>query len=102
MANATATVPRKADSLRDRAPLLLFLAGLPTALLMVLVGWRAQSLVSTTSDPYGYMAMGRSLVRGEGFAAYGSVLNRRGPLYPAFIALVFLITGDHPVVVQIL
>jgi hypothetical protein len=85
-----------------RIPATLFAAGFVTSLLVVFVAWRAQSLVVNSDDPYGYAAMARSLLNGEGFAPYGSVLNRRGPLYPAFIAIVFGLFGDRPMPLQIL
>jgi 4-amino-4-deoxy-L-arabinose transferase-like glycosyltransferase len=80
---------------------MVFGVALVMALFMIFVGWRAQKLVANPPDPYGYVAMARSLMRGDGFAAYGSVLNRRGPLYPVFIAIVYSLTGEHPLVLQI-
>jgi 4-amino-4-deoxy-L-arabinose transferase-like glycosyltransferase len=68
---------------------------------MVFVGWRSQGFVAVSADPYGYVAMAQSLLHGHGFATYGSVLNRRGPLYPALIAFVYLVTGEHPVVMKL-
>jgi Dolichyl-phosphate-mannose-protein mannosyltransferase len=85
----------------DRLPLVLFGVGFVTSLLMIFVGWRAQSTVDKVPDPYGFLALAHNLLRGEGFAGAGSVLNRRGPLYPATIALVFLLTGEHPLAVQL-
>ena len=84
-----------------RLPLMVFGVALVTSLSMIFIGWRAQSLVASPPDPYGYVAMARSLIRGDGFAAYGSVLNRRGPLYPAMIALVYSIVGEQPLVLQL-
>ena len=96
-------IPSSATNLlRNRRALVVFFLGTVVALLTIAVGWRGQRLVAVLPDPYGYVAMARSLLSGEGFAPYGSVLNRRGPLYPATIALVYLITGEHPLVMQVL
>jgi 4-amino-4-deoxy-L-arabinose transferase-like glycosyltransferase len=80
----------------------VFVVGVLTSLLTLGAAWRAQNFVHVFPDPYGYVAMARSLLSGQGFAPYGSVLNRRGPLYPAAIALVYLVTGEHPLVMQLL
>jgi hypothetical protein len=99
----TAVRSQTSDLTRNnKLRLVLFGVGLVTALLTVFVGWRAQSFVAPSADPYGYVAMGRSLLHGEGFAPYGSVLNRRGPLYPALIAFVYLVIGERPVALQLL
>jgi 4-amino-4-deoxy-L-arabinose transferase-like glycosyltransferase len=96
-------VPSAATTLlRRRLPFVVFLLGTLAGVLTVTVVWRAQSFVDVSNDPYGYVRMARSLLRGDGFAPYGSVLNRRGPLYPAAIALVYLITGEHAIVWQVL
>ncbi len=100
MVTATESLPL--SSAKTRIAWLLFGLGFATSLLMIFVGWRAQRFVANSGDPYGYVAMARSLLNGEGFAPYGSVLNRRGPLYPALIALVYAITGDHPVIMQLI
>jgi hypothetical protein len=81
--------------------LLVFGTGLATSLLVIFVIWRAQRLVTVSADPYSYVEMARSLLRGDGFAPFGSVLNRRGPLYPALIAIVYSIVGERPLVMQI-
>jgi 4-amino-4-deoxy-L-arabinose transferase-like glycosyltransferase len=96
-----ATATETADTNRMRLPLLVFMTGLIVSLLMVFVGWRVQQLVANGDDPYGFAAMGHSLARGEGFAAYGSVLDRRAPLYPALIAFFTLIAGENPLPVRI-
>jgi 4-amino-4-deoxy-L-arabinose transferase-like glycosyltransferase len=98
---ATSVKPLTLDALRPRLPLVVFGVGLFTALVMVFVGWRVQTFVANSPDPYVWQAMARSLLKGEGFAPYGSVLNRRGPLYPALIALIYLVTGERPVAVQL-
>ena len=82
------------------APLGLAAFSLLVGLLTTLLGWRAQHFVSTHPDPYAYEAMGRSVLHGEGFRAYGSVLNRRGPLYPLFIALIYFVFGERAFALQ--
>jgi 4-amino-4-deoxy-L-arabinose transferase-like glycosyltransferase len=87
-----------------REALLVFLAGFAVALGMVLWGFRTQSLVQDPVngiDPYHFGAIGSSLARGEGFAAYGVVLNRRSPLYPFLIAGIYYFFGEHPFLVQL-
>ena len=99
MANAAQSPPAGVPTVR--LGFAAFGLGALVSLLMVFVGWRAQGFVANSPDPYGYVAMGRSLLHGEGFAAYGSVLNRRGPLYPALIAVVFALTGESPLALRI-
>ena len=89
------------DSTR-RSGVFVFAFALFVAFAMVTVGWRIQHLVGQSEDPYGYVRMGRSIANGEGFGAYGSVLNRRGPLYPMFIGAVYALFGERPALLQIL
>jgi 4-amino-4-deoxy-L-arabinose transferase-like glycosyltransferase len=98
---ATVTKSTTLDALRSRYPAIVFGVGLCTSLLVVFVGWRAQNFVANSPDPYSFQAMARSLLHGEGFAPYGTVLNRRGPLYPALIALVYLVFGERPLIMQL-
>jgi 4-amino-4-deoxy-L-arabinose transferase-like glycosyltransferase len=91
----------RVGNLARRSPLVVFGAGLFTSLGVIFVGWRAQTLVSNSPDPYRFMAMAHGLLNGDGFAHCGSVLGRRGPLYPSMIALVFLITGERPLAIQL-
>ena len=86
----------------NRSGLLIFAFGLIVAMLVVLVGWRLQKTIDVSSDPYGYVKMGRSIANGEGLGAYGSVLNRRGPMYPFFIAVVYMVVGERPLILQML
>jgi len=69
--------------------------------MMILIGWRAQHFISTHSDPYNFEAMARDLLHGDGFRKWGSVLNRKGPLYPAFIAGIYSLLGERPLAVQL-
>ena len=80
---------------------LLFGSALVVALAVVLVGFRSQGLVDNRPDPYWFSAMGSSLARGEGLAAYGSLLHRRAPLYPFMIAAIYKVFGEHQLLVQL-
>lgn len=84
-----------------RVPYLIFGVALLVALAFVFVGWRMQGMVDARPDPYWFAAMGRSLARGEGLSAYGTLLHRRAPLYPLFIGAVFKIFGEHEPLVQL-
>ncbi|HYP75749.1 MAG TPA: glycosyltransferase family 39 protein [Polyangiaceae bacterium] len=84
-----------------RIPWLLFGLALSTALAVILVGFKAQALVDNRPDPYWFSAMGRSLARGEGLSAYGSLLHRRAPLYPMMIAAIYRLFGEHELLVQL-
>lgn len=77
------------------------LLGFCTSLLVVAVLWRAQGLVASRPDPYWFSAMAESVLRGEGLSAYGSMLHRRMPGYPFFIAGLYAIFGVRVVVVQL-
>jgi 4-amino-4-deoxy-L-arabinose transferase-like glycosyltransferase len=80
----------------------IVLLGLATSVAMVCVGFRSQSLVSTTFDPYFFGEMGKSLARGDGFAPYGVLLHRRAPLYPLTIGALYFVFGEHAWLVQAL
>jgi hypothetical protein len=82
--------------------LLAFLAGLTTALAMVFFLFGTQSFVQDRFDPYFFGEMGKSLARGEGFAAYGTLLKRRSPMYPMFIGGIYYLFGEQPRLIQIL
>jgi 4-amino-4-deoxy-L-arabinose transferase-like glycosyltransferase len=75
--------------------------GLATSLTVVVVLWRAQGLVDSRPDPYMFSAMAESLVRGDGFAPFGSLLHRRTPLYPLFVAGIYALFGSHELPVQL-
>lgn len=76
-------------------------AGLTTSLLVVGILWRSQGMVDSRPDPYWFSQMAESLLRGEGFAKYGSLLHRRTPGYPLFIAGLYAVFGVNVVVVQV-
>lgn len=82
---------------RYAAPLL----GLFTSLVVVVVLWRSQGVVDSRPDPYMFSAMGESLVRGEGFEKFGSLLHRRTPGYPLFIAVLYTVFGVNVLAVQL-
>jgi len=77
------------------------LVALATSLCVVVVLWRMQGLVDNRPDPYLFSAMAESLLRGEGFAAYGSLLHRRTPLYALFIAAIYAVFGVRELMVQL-
>jgi 4-amino-4-deoxy-L-arabinose transferase-like glycosyltransferase len=77
------------------------LLGFLTGLIMVVVVFDAQGFVRDRVDPYWFGDMGRSLARGDGLAAYGTLLMRRSPLYPFFIGGLFTVFGDHLRVIQL-
>src|SRR5262249_40885358 len=82
-----------------RAPLAIFLVALAVGLVIVLVGFRSQTLVDTKFDPYFFGEMGRSLARGDGFEPYGVLIKRRAPLYPLMLGAVYFVFGEQPMVV---
>jgi 4-amino-4-deoxy-L-arabinose transferase-like glycosyltransferase len=84
-----------------RLPLVVFGAALAVGLAMVLVGFRSQSLVDITFDPYWFGAMGKSLAQGDGFAPYGTLIQRRAPLYPLMIGGLYVLLGEQPLAVYI-
>ena len=69
---------------------------------MVMVGFGSQSFVNDRFDPYEFGEIGKSIARGDGFAGYGTLLNRRAPLYPAFIGAVYFAFGEQPMVVLLI
>lgn len=79
-----------------RNPLLIFLGALAVGLAMVFVGFHMQNFVDTKFDPYDFGAMGKSVARGNGFAPFGSLIERRAPLYPLMIGAVYFLFGEQP------
>jgi 4-amino-4-deoxy-L-arabinose transferase-like glycosyltransferase len=86
----------------QRIPWLLFALATIVALAVVIVGWHSQGLVDNRPDPYWFAAMGRSVARGEGFTAYGTLLHRRSPLYPLLIGVVYRAFGEHEILIQLI
>jgi 4-amino-4-deoxy-L-arabinose transferase-like glycosyltransferase len=73
----------------------VFAIGLAAGLVMVL-GISRTSLRLSGFDPYNFGKMGESIAAGHGFRGFGNLLERRAPLYPALIGLVYWIFGVHP------
>lgn len=69
---------------------------------MVFGAFHAQVWVRDAFDPYYFGEMGKSLARGEGFDAYGTLLKRRSPLYPMVIGAVYYLFGEDPTLVLLL
>jgi len=69
---------------------------------MAFLFFGAQSFVQDKFDPYFFGEMGKSLARGEGFSAFGTLLKRRSPLYPMFIGGIYYAFGEQPRLVQVL
>lgn len=86
---------------RKIARFIVPLAGLVTSLTVVALLWRSQGLVDSRPDPYWFSQMAESLINGEGFAKYGSLLHRRTPGYPFFIAALYSVFGVKLIAVQI-
>src|SRR5713226_9735515 len=84
-----------------RSSLLIFLLALAVGLGMVFVGFRLQTLVDTTFDPYYFGEMGKSIAHGQGFAPFGTLIQRRAPLYPLMIGGIYSLFGDQSTLVLI-
>jgi len=90
--------PLRAASERFAVPAL----ALVTSVVVVAAVWRSQGLVDHRPDPYYFSAMAESVLRGDGFASFGTLLHRRAPGYPLFLAAVYAIFGVHLTPVQAL
>jgi len=77
----------------------LFLVALTAGMAMVFVGFRMQTLADTRFDPYYFGEMGKSLARGDGFAPYGVLIQRRAPLYPLMIGGIYWLFGEQSTLV---
>ena len=90
-------VKRSAEPHRRAIPWAWVVFGLAFAagLTMVFIISRT-SVVSSGFDPYGFGLMGKSIARGHGFADAGVLIERKAPLYPAVIGLVYYLFGIHP------
>jgi 4-amino-4-deoxy-L-arabinose transferase-like glycosyltransferase len=82
-----------------RAYLIVFVGALAIGLGMVFVGFHSQTLVDTRFDPYDFGAMGKSLAEGHGFAPFGNLIERRAPLYPMMIAVLYVLFGEQSTLV---
>jgi len=76
--------------------------GLITSAFVTLAVWRSQGLVDHRPDPYLFSAMAESVLRGHGFEGFGTLLHRRAPGYPLFLAAVYSVFGVHVEPVQVL
>src|SRR5436309_15219059 len=95
------SAPKATGDTKPHYPILMFALGLVVGLIVVFLGWQAQHFVATKQDPYAWEDMGRSMLHGRDFAGYGSVLNRRGPMYPFAIAMLYRVFGERPLILQI-
>jgi 4-amino-4-deoxy-L-arabinose transferase-like glycosyltransferase len=77
----------------------IFLGVLTAGMVMVFVGFRMQSLVETKVDPYYFGEMGKSVARGDGFASFGVLIQRRAPLYPLMIGGIYWLFGEQSTLV---
>ena len=82
--------------------IVVFLIGVAAAAAMAFLFFSSQSFVRDRFDPYFFGEMGKSLARGEGFTAYGTLLKRRSPMYPFFIGATYYLFGGQPRLVQLL
>ena len=99
--NSTATVQAKSPSATALQRFIVPVAALVTSFTFVVALWRSQGLVDNRPDPYWFSAMAESLLRGEGFKNFGSLLHRRTPGYPFFLAALYAIFGVKQYVVQV-
>ncbi len=82
-----------------RGLLVVFVGALIVGLAMVLVGFHLQTFVDTTFDPYYFGEMGKSIAHGDGFASFGSLIQRRAPLYPIMIGGIYFVFGEQSTLV---
>jgi 4-amino-4-deoxy-L-arabinose transferase-like glycosyltransferase len=102
MANEGIAAGGNRDARATRWGLGIFGFALLVGLAMVLVVFRAQSLVDDAPDPYYFGEMGKSVARGEPLSEYGTLLHRRSPMYPLFIGAVYSVFGENPMAVYLL
>ena len=79
--------------------LAIFVVALAAGMAMIFVGFRMQTFADTTFDPYYFGEMGKSLARGDGFASFGVLIQRRAPLYPLMIGGIYWLFGEQPTLV---
>ncbi|MEP7051089.1 MAG: glycosyltransferase family 39 protein, partial [Pseudomonadota bacterium] len=87
-----------------RPKLVVFSFALIVALLFLLVIWPNQSQIIRADDPYGFSVLGRSIAEGRGLAQLAHPdlpTMRRAPLYPAFIALLYILGGPNTMLVRL-
>jgi 4-amino-4-deoxy-L-arabinose transferase-like glycosyltransferase len=57
------------------------------------VMWAIGSVSDSGSDPYEFGLIGRSIADGHAFEGFGSLLGRKGPLYPIVLGGVYFLFG---------
>jgi 4-amino-4-deoxy-L-arabinose transferase-like glycosyltransferase len=76
-------------------------AQVPRGLIVALVAFGTAFLLWATGkgadanfDPYYFGEMGRSIARGDGFAGFGNLIQRRAPLYPIVLGGIYTVFGE--------
>jgi 4-amino-4-deoxy-L-arabinose transferase-like glycosyltransferase len=100
-ARSTRVPIQSAETTSWRLPLAVLGAAFAVGLAVVLLGFRSQSALETSVDPYWFGAMGKSIVQGDGFGPFGTLIQRRAPLYPLMIAGLYALFGERPLTVYI-
>jgi 4-amino-4-deoxy-L-arabinose transferase-like glycosyltransferase len=75
--------------------IIVAVVALVAAVLMVLVFYRMQSIVTNAGDPYDYAKIARGFVE----SGFTKLTRRGGSLYPEFIAVVYRLGGNNFVVI---
>jgi 4-amino-4-deoxy-L-arabinose transferase-like glycosyltransferase len=103
MSAAAQLQPLAVDGTRlRRTRWLVFAGALAIGVLTVLVIWRRQPMVAQANDIYAFADLGRNLASGNGLRfSNGPLTTRRAPGYPALIAILYLIFGSSPLVIQL-
>lgn len=91
---------RSSDQQAKRYRILIAAIALLLSLTTVFLVWRVQRFVKTLDDAYAYGAVAQNLLD-KGYAPLGKLTRRDASLYPAFIALIYLLTGGSQLAVKI-
>ena len=75
--------------------LVVVLVAAATSLAMAFVVSSGGSITDAGFDPYYFGEMGRSIANGDGFAGFGSLIQRRAPLYPIMLGGIYSVFGEH-------
>ena len=77
-------------------------ARIPAGVIVALVAfatsfvmWTLGNVADSDFDPYRFGEMGRSIANGDAFEGYGSLIGRKGPLYPIVLGGVYMVFGEH-------
>ena len=65
------------------------------SLTAAIVMWAVGTRVDTSADPYYFGEMGKSIARGDAFEGFGSLIQRRAPLYPIMLGVLYWVFGDN-------